>query len=195
MNSTDTTLGLLHSRRSVVAADMTDPGPNDEQLQQILAAGIRVPDHGRICPWRIQIIGSEGRERLVELHSRLFSRANPAGRPKQLELLNRITLRVPRLLVVSSHPDPGKFDTVPLVEQQMSAGAVCQNILVATHALGYVGQWLTGWRAYQPEIKALFGLDTSVGIAAFLHLGSPRGPVKERDRPLYSRIVSTWNGD
>ena len=192
INSRETTLDLLLSRRSVVAANMVEPGPNDEQLRQIISAGLRVPDHGKLSPWRIQIIEKAGRQKLVELQTRLFKDERLDDSPKKLELLTKITLNSPRLLVVTSMPNSDKFAKVPLVEQQLSGGALCQNILIAAHAMGYVGQWLTGWTAYHAEIKALLGCSADTDILGFIHLGSVAVQPADRDRPDYDAIVSHW---
>lgn len=192
INSRASTLDLLLTRRSVVAANIISPGPSDEQLQQIIAAGIRVPDHGKICPWRIQVIGATGREQLVELQTRVFNRERTEDSPKKLELLNKITLNSPRLLIVTSKPNMDKLGKVPLLEQQLSGGAVCQNILIAAHAMGYVAQWLTNWPAYHPEIKALLGHAEDSDILGFIHIGSVSAQPMDRDRPDYQTVVSHW---
>jgi len=193
VNDRKTMLGLLLSRRSVVAANIISPGPSDDELKQIITAGMRVPDHGKVCPWRIQIIEQTGREKLAELQARLFNEERMDDSPKKLELLTKITLNSPRLLVVTSMPNSEKFEKVPLLEQHLSGGAVCQNILTTTHALGYVGQWLTAWPAYHPEIKALLGHSDETDILGFIHLGSVSIQPADRDRPDYDTIVSSWD--
>lgn len=193
INARETTLELLLSRRSVVAANIVSPGPGDEELRQIITAGIRVPDHGKICPWRIQIIEPSGRKKLAALQERLFKEERTEDSPKKLELLTRITLNSPRLLVVTAMPNKAKFEKVPLIEQHLSGGAVCQNILIAAHSMGYVGQWLTAWPAYHPEIKALLGHSAETGILGFIHLGSVSTQPADRERPDYDDIVSCWS--
>lgn len=192
INARETTLDLLLSRRSVVAANIISPGPDDNELKQIITAGIRVPDHGKICPWRIQIVEPSGREKLAALQTRLFSNERVDDSPKKLELLTKITLNSPRLLVVTAMPNKDKFEKVPLIEQYLSGGAVCQNILIAAHAMGYVGQWLTAWPAYHSEIKALLGHSAETEILGFIHLGSVSTQPADRDRPDYNAIVSSW---
>lgn len=194
LNSRETTLSLLLSRRSVVAANIVHPGPDDEELKQIISAGVRVPDHGKICPWRIQILEDKGRRQLVQLQEELFPKVRPTDSRKKLELLMQVTMNSPRLLVVTSYPEPLKFEKIPLIEQQLSGGAVCQNILVAAHSMGYVAQWLTSWPAYQPEIKTLLGHSVDRDILGFIHIGSASLEPGERDRPDYDAVVSSWNG-
>lgn len=194
LNNTKSTLDLLLSRRSLVAIKMAAPGPEKEELKQIIAAGIRVPDHGRVEPWRIQIVGPEGRHQLVELQTAIFKRERQSEPKQKLEALNQITLNAPTLLVVTSRPNPDKFEKVPLLEQQLSGGALCQNILIASHALGYVAQWLTGWPAYHGEIKALLGHEKNIDILGFIYIGSAIDSLTERPRPVFKNIVSHWPG-
>ena len=192
LNDKSSTIDLLLTRRSLVAAKMVAPGPDDNELQQILAAGIRVPDHGRAEPWRIQVVNPRGRQKLVEAQTRIFRAERQHEVEKKLELLNQAVLNVPTLLVVTSHPNEEKLAKVPLIEQQLSGGALCQNILIAAHALGYVAQWITGWPAYHQEIKTLLGHSTGTDILGFLFIGSADEPLSERPRPEFDRIVSHW---
>ena len=193
LNLTDSALDLLLTRRSQVAAKMVAPGPDDKQLEKIISAGLRVPDHCRAEPWRIQNISSEGRRRLVDLQTELFMAENDESQKPKLNILNQITLQTPVILVVTSHLNPEKFDKAPLVEQLLSGGALCQNILVAAHAMGYVAQWLTGWRAYHDQIKSILGHNSETDILGFIHIGSTEAPLSERPRPEYKNIVSQWS--
>lgn len=192
LNSTASTLDLLLTRRSLVAVKMIAPGPDTAELKQILAAGIRVPDHGRAEPWRIQIVSQEGRQKLINAQARIFQKERKHEVEKKLELLNQAIENVPTLLVVTSYPNEEKFEKVPLIEQQLSGGALCQNILIAAHAMGYVAQWITGWPAYHNEIKGLLGHDEQVDILGFIFIGSAAEQPAERPRPEFDRIVSVW---
>jgi len=193
---TQSTVNLLLTRRSALAANMRKPGPSDEDLRRILRAGIRVPDHGRIEPWRIQILKKPGQERLAATVAEAFRADNPTATDKQVELEYQKPLRAPILLVVTCHPDPSRFEKIPLIEQQRSAAAVCQNILIATSALGYAGQWLTGWAAYHPRIRQLLGHSPDTDIVGFIYIGSqPKDAPKERARPEFDAIVSAWDGE
>ena len=175
---------------------MQPPGPGDADLRRILRAGIRVPDHGRIEPWKIQVLRTQGQTRLAELYREIYSQENPDASAVQIAAEHAKPLRAPILLVVSSHPDPQRFKKIPLVEQQLSAGAVCQNILIAASALGYAAQWITGWPAYHPKIRQSLGHDADTVIAGLIYLGSrPEDPPKERARPDYDAVVSVWDGD
>lgn len=192
MNDSSSPLSLLLTRRSLVAAKMIGPGPDAQELENIIAAGLRVPDHGRAEPWHIQIIGADGRAKLAALQADIFRAERTMDPPKKLELLNQITLNTPVMLVVTSYPNADKFEKVPLLEQQLSGGALCQNMLIAAHAMGYVAQWITGWPAYHKDIKALLGHDTSIDILGFIFIGSAEEQPTERPRPDSAKIVSHW---
>lgn len=192
LNNTETTLDLLLSRRSQVAIKMTPPGPNQQQLEEIIAAGLRVPDHGRVQPWRVQIVSQAGRKPLAELQERIFLDERHQDNPNKLTALTEITLNVPVMLVVTSEPNPEKFEKVPLLEQQLSCGALCQNMLIAAHAMGFVAQWITGWPAYDQRIKELLGHRAETDIIGFIYIGSTQNPPSERPRPTYTDIVSHW---
>jgi len=174
---------------------MQAPGPGDADLQRILRAGIRVPDHGRIEPWQIQVLRKPGQERMATLYREIYSTENPDASAVQIAAEHGKPLRAPIMLVVSSHPDPARFKKIPLVEQQLSAGAVCQNILIAASALGYAAQWITGWPAYHPRVRQALGHGADTVVAGFIYLGSrPDNPPKERARPDYDSVVSAWDG-
>ncbi|MEE8308450.1 MAG: nitroreductase [Gammaproteobacteria bacterium] len=193
---TQSTVNLLLTRRSVLAANIREPGPSDADLRRILRAGIRVPDHGRIQPWRIQVLKKPGQLRLATAVANIFRADNPDATDKQVEMEYDKPLRAPILLVVTCHPNPSRFDKIPKIEQQRSAAAVCQNILTATCALGYAGQWLTGWTAYHPQIRQALGHQADTDIAGFIYIGSqPEDPPKERGRPEFDDIVSHWDGE
>jgi len=187
-------IDLLLSRRSVLAGNLMEPGPSPAELEAILTAGLRVPDHGRIEPWRIQVLGPEGQAALAEVLGLIHMRENPEATEKMVQAERERALKGPVLLVVTSHPNPAKFEKVPLMEQKASCGALCQNILLASHALGYAAQWLTGWPAYHPDVKRALGHDSETEIFAFIHIGTPAEPPAERKRPVLGEIVTEWTG-
>lgn len=189
---THPTIDLLLTRRSVLAKDLGEPGPNEQELQTILQAGLRIPDHGRSEPWKIQVLDAPAQRALGEFSAELFRRENPDARDVLVEFERERPQRSPVLLVVSFRPNEQKLAKVPEVEQLLSTGAVCQNILVATQALGYNAQWLTDWPAYHAEIRRFLGHDEKTRIAGFIHIGTAAEPPKERPRPDFDSIVSAW---
>jgi nitroreductase len=183
-----TALDLLLSRRSCPARAMMGPGPSDSQLADILRAGARVPDHGKLAPWRFIIFEAEGRERFGDI---LASTLSQEGGNSALveEWRMRVTAAPVLVAVVSSARELIK---IPLWEQELSAGAVCQNMLIAAHALGFVGNWLTEWYAYHPVVKQMIGLKSGERIAGFIYIGTPREELQERPRPDMNTIVTRF---
>ena len=186
-------IDLLLTRRSVLAVNLVEPAPDDETLNLILRAGIRVPDHGRCEPWRIQILRAEAQKSLGDLCAAIFRRENPDVAESLVAAELERPQRSPLLLVVSSHPNAEKFAKVPEIEQLLSAAAVCQNILVATQALGFNAQWVTDWPSYHPEVRTFLGHEPDTEISGFVHLGTATKPPNERPRPEFETIVSEWS--
>lgn len=185
-------IDLLLTRRSVLAMNLGEPGPDKESLHKILSAGIRVPDHGRAQPWRIQVLHKEAQRKLAEICVELYKRENPAAVEVQIAAERDRHQRSPLLLIVTSHPKPEKFATVPEIEQTLSSAAVCQNILLATEALGYNAQWVTDWPAYHPQVRVALGHQADTKIIGFIHIGTAIEPPHERPRPEFDAVVSEW---
>lgn len=180
------TLDLLLSRRSGSAKAMGTPGPSPKQLGEILKAGARAPDHGKLFPWRFIVFEGNARERFGGILAEVLEAEGE--RPKLIEEEQQRFLRAPVVVgVVSSARELIK---IPVWEQELSAGAVCQNILIASHALGFVGNWLTEWYAYHPKVKELIGLKPGERIAGFIYIGTSTVELEERPRPEMDKIVS-----
>ena len=179
----------LLTRRSVSVKDMMKPAPSAAELELILRAATRVPDHGKLTPWRIVVLMEPGQHRLGALDADLFAAAYPEATPLQLHAERQRFARAPLCLAVLSMPKPG---TKPVWEQELSAGAVCMNILHAAHMLGYGGKWLTEWVAYSPEILTALGGAPEHKIAGFLYLGSKLSEPEDRDRPKLEDVVTEF---
>ncbi|MFM1816705.1 MAG: hypothetical protein RLZ98_3400 [Pseudomonadota bacterium] len=108
-------IDLLLKRRSIPADKLVEPGPDDEQLQIILTAGMRVPDHAMCTPWRIQVVRKEGQVALANLYAEIYKREHPEADEKQLEIERRRPQRAPLLLAVTSHPNMEKAARIPLM--------------------------------------------------------------------------------
>ncbi len=186
------TIDLLLTRRSVLAKDLGEPGPNVEELKTILQAGLRIPDHGRAEPWKIQILDKLAQLALGEFSADVFRREHPEATAVQVVFERERAQRAPVLLVVTFRPNEQKIAKIPEVEQLLSSGAVCQNILVAVQALGYNAQWLTDWPAYHPDIRRYLGHDEDTQIVGFIHIGTAETQPKERPRPDFDVVVSQW---
>ncbi len=179
----------LLTRRSLGVKEFTAPAPHDAELEYILKAGTRVPDHGKLTPWRIKVIKVEGQKKLGELYAKIFIRKNPDANEAQINFERARPARSPLLLAVLSMP---VSDSKPIWEQQLSAGAVCMNILHAAHMLGYGAKWITEWPAFDAEVvKALGGRDTDQ-IAGFILLGTKTLTPEDRPRPELKDVVEEW---
>ena len=186
------TIGLLTSRASIGADFMAEPGPTDVELRQILAAGLRVPDHGRLFPWRVQVLRKEAQRRLAEVYVARYRALNADAREAQIEHDRRRPQRAPVLLAVSNRLQPGH--KIPVLEQTLSGGAMCMNILNAAHLLGFAAQWVTGWIAYDEVAGRILGLQPGERFVAIIHIGTSTVPPVDRPRPPLSEIVSEWEG-
>lgn len=186
-------IDLLLTRRSISAKDMTGPGPSEAELKTLLTAGTRVPDHGKIGPWRIQVLREAGQKALGEVLAKRFAAQHgAAANEKMIQFERERPARAPLLLVVTARLQPEH--KVPLMEQKLSGGALCMNLLNAAHALGYVAQWLTEWPAFDAEVKAALGHAPETDIIGFIYVGKPAVPPMERERPGLDTVVSEWTG-
>ena len=191
-NDLSSTAALLATRRSGKPRDMISPGPDAAQLREILEAAMRVPDHGKLNPWRFIIVDTDRREAFADLLKDAYRAERPEAGRLELESMDQFARQAPVMVAVLS--TPVENSKIPLWEQQLSAGAVCMNLLIATHAAGFVGSWLTGWPTYNATVLASLGGAPQDQIAGFLFLGSPSKPLEERPRPAYEAVVSTWKG-
>src|ERR1043166_2560399 len=179
-------LDLLLSRRSGSAKAMTGPGPSPSELNRILEAAGHTPDHGKLFPWRFIIFEGEARRAMGEVLVEAI-----AGRSEMHPHIERERfVRGPVVVAVVSRITENI--KIPVWEQELSAGAVCQNMLIATHALGYVGNWLTEWYAYDERVKEKLGLNPGERIAGFIYMGQPAEKLEERPRPDMTKIVSRF---
>jgi len=183
-----TVLDLLLSRRSCAARAMTAPGPSKTQLADILRAGARVPDHGKLFPWRFVVFEGEARERFANILVETLSQEDAS--PSLCEEWRARETAAPVIVAVISRAR--ESIKIPVWEQELSAGAVCQNMLIAVHAMGFVGNWLTEWYAYHPAVKQKLGLKPGERIAGFIYMGTPKEELQERPRPEMDKIVSRF---
>jgi len=189
LNDRSSTISLLETRRSGKPREMTSPGPSDEELQKMLHIAMRVPDHGKLAPWRFVVVGKDQRPQLAMLlHKALQAEVPDAGLAHH-DKENQFALQGEALIVLISSPTPDH--KIPVWEQELSAGAAGMNLLTAAHAMGYVGGWITGWRAYSPMVNAAFA-GPGERIAGFIFIGSPARDLEERPRPEAAEIVKKW---
>jgi nitroreductase len=179
-------LDLLLSRRSGSAKAMGEPGPSREQLAAILKAGARAPDHGKLFPWRFIVFEGDGRERFGRMLGEILEAEGE--RERQIDEETKRFLRAP--LVVGVISAARELIKIPVWEQELSAGAVCQNLLIAAHASGFVANWITEWYAYHPKVKERLGLKPGERVAGFIYVGTSTVELEERPRPEMDKIVS-----
>lgn len=182
-------MSLLLHRKSVKPQTMAGPGPDDAEVTQILTAAARVPDHGKLFPWRFIRFTGEARQRAgMVLVTTLEKRGTLSPERRKLEA-DRF-LRAPETIAVVSRT---RSDLpIPEWEQILSAGAVCQNLILAAHALGFVATWLTEWYAYDAEVLNEFGLEAGERIAGFICIGRMSTLPEDRPRPDLTEIVSRY---
>jgi len=184
------TLGLLLSRRSGSAKAMAAPGPDADHLRTILSAGMRAPDHGKLAPWRFILFEGDARKRIGAFFAQCLLADEPEAGDVRVEIERNRFLRAPVVIGVVSRVTP--HIKIPEWEQQLSAGAVCENILIASHALGFVANWITEWCAYDARVAEHLGLKEGERIAGFIYIGASSVPLEERVRPELDSLVTRF---
>ena len=183
-------IDFLKTRRSVKPREMTGPGPSPAELDTILTIGARVPDHGKLAPWRFIIFEGDARVRAGEVIAKVFARKNPNASPAEIDVEKRRLTDAPLVIGVVSFTRP--HPKVPPWEQELSAGASAMNIVTAATALGYGACWLTGWFAFDRDVLEGLGLKADEKLAGFIHIGTPAKPSEDRPRPALSDIVTRF---
>lgn len=185
-------INFLLTRRSVTARNLTEPGPNDEQLDQILRAAHRVPDHGKLGPWRFIILKGDARAKFGEILGVAYQKENPDAFDELVEVEKERFQRAPVVVAVTSRITAEH--KIPEWEQTLSSGAACMNMLNAAHALGLAAQWITEWPAYNDDVAKALGVGEEERIAGFIYIGTAAQPPDERTRPEIGDIVTDWTG-
>ncbi|HZP20567.1 MAG TPA: nitroreductase [Bauldia sp.] len=183
-------LELLKTRKSISAPFLAEPGPSDAQLAEMIAIASRVPDHGKLTPWRFIVFKGEARKQASAELAALFHRQHPDATEKQLEEERKRLAQAPLVVIVVSRAAP--HPKIPEWEQVLSAGNAAMNLVLASHALGFAAQWTTGWIAYDPDAAKILGLQPEERIVGVVHLGTPTVPPVERPRPAVADIVTYW---
>ena len=181
---------LLKTRRSVKPREMSGPGPSPAELETILTIGARVPDHGKLAPWRFIIFEGDARQRAGEVIAKVFARKNPGAPAADVETERKRLTDAPLVIGIVSFTKP--HPKVPAFEQELSAGASVMNIVTAATALGYGACWLTGWFSFDRDVLDGLGLKQDEKLAGFVHIGKPTRPSEDRPRPVLSEIVTRF---
>lgn len=183
-------LPLLTTRRSVKPIELTGPAPSEAEIETLLTIASRVPDHGKLAPWRFILFEGDARKQIGETLAEAFKADRADAPADQIDFERNRFTRAPLVIGVVSRATP--HAKIPEWEQVLSAGAAAMNLLTAAHAMGFAGSWITEWYAYDPRILKALGLSENERIAGFVHVGRPSRPPEDRPRPLLSEIVTRY---
>ena len=184
------TIDILKRRRSVPPPMMTGPAPGPDELATILTVASRVPDHGKLAPWRFIVFAGRARERASGLALKIRLADNPDLDEATRAEEQRRFVRAPLVIAVVSRAAP--HHKIPEWEQVLSAGAVCMNMIVAARAIGFSATWLTEWMAYDGRFRAAIGLADHERVAGFIHIGRTTVAIEDRPRPPLPQIVTNF---
>jgi nitroreductase len=183
-------IDYLSSRRTVPSVLLDDPGPNADTIDALIKIAARVPDHGKLAPWRFIVYDKAVRAAtnawLVERAGQL---SDHGATGPEAEKARRFAHAPTVIGIVSSPRDHPK---IPLWEQQLSAAAVCLNLIHAAHAHGFSAQWLTDWFSYDADAADFLGAKDNERFAGFIHIGTPSVAPSERDRPDTIALTTHW---
>ena len=185
-------LHVLDTRRSVPSKQLGEPGPDHATLLRMLASAVRVPDHGKLVPFRFIRLQGEARHALGDLLAARTLHLQPDAADAVVEKDRARFSHAPVIVTVVARLTPGH--KVPEQEQLLTAGSVCFALLQAAQALGFGAQWLTAWMAFDPAVHAHLGLAEGERIAGFIHIGTPKTAAPERDRPDPAALLQDWVG-
>lgn len=183
-------LDLLKTRRSVKPMELSGPAPSASEIDTILTIASRVPDHGKLTPWRFIVLEGGNGLAVGEKIAAAFAADHPDATSEQIEFEKRRLARAPLVIAVVSRAGP--HVKIPEWEQVLSAGAASMSLVFAAHALGYAANWITEWYAYDRRVLDALGLSPQERMAGFVHIGRPARPPEDRPRPPLAEIVTHY---
>ena len=189
LNDRSSILSLLETRRSGRPREMIGPGPSAAELDRMIAIASRIPDHGKLSPWRFVTIAADRRDALARLLREALATEEPDAPQLKIDKAEEFARQAPALVVLISAPVENH--KIPVWEQQLSCGAAGMNLLTAAHALGFVAGWITGWQAYSDHVRAAF-CGPGERIAGFIFIGHPGRELEERPRPSLDEVRTAW---
>jgi nitroreductase len=189
LNDRSSILSLLETRRSGKPRELVGPGPSDAEMARILTIAARVPDHGKLAPWRFVTIADDQRDALGILFRQALAKEDECAPAAKHEKADQFAHNAGKLVVLIAAPVADH--KIPKWEQELSCGSAAMNLLLAAHALGYVGGWITGWQAYSEHVRSAF-CQPGERIAGFIFIGHPARELEERPRPLLSDVSRPW---
>jgi nitroreductase len=184
-------LQLLKTRRSVKPMELTGPAPTEAEIDTLLGIASRVPDHGKLTPWRFIVFTGDARLAAGAPIAAAFRADRLDATPEQIEFERQRLARAPLVIAVVSRAGP--HVKIPEWEQQLSAGASAMSLVLAAHAMGYAASWITEWYAYDRRVLDALGLAPNERIAGFVHIGRPAKPPEDRERPPLKAIVTHYS--
>ncbi len=184
------TIDLLSARRSVGPNFLGGPGPSPSELETLLKVASRVPDHGKLAPWRFIVFEGGARDKAGEAIARAYADANAQADEARIAAERMRLARAPLVIGVVSRA--AAHPKIPDWEQVLSAGAVCMNLVTAASALGFAASWITEWYAYDRRVLQAFGLTPQERMAGFVHIGTATSPSPDRPRPALADIVTRF---
>jgi nitroreductase len=190
LNDRTSALSLLETRRSGKPRELIGPGPTPSELEHILTIAARVPDHGKLHPWRFVTVADSERDAFGALLRAALAEHDPCATIAHHQKEDEFAHYAGQLVILVSAPV--HEHKIPVWEQELSCGSVAMNLLLAAHALGYVGGWVTGWRAYSARVNSAF-CSPGERIAGFIFIGQPARELEERERPDLAAITLAWN--
>jgi len=191
MRANQVLLDYLKARRSVGIGFLQEPGPDAAELEQILTIGTRVPDHGKLTPWRLIVWEGDARIRAGEKLAEVARRNNPNIEEAALEADRRHFLPAP--LTIGVVFSPKQSPKIPEVEQFMSAVNVCFALEHAAFASGFAATWMTRWVILDAGAQAALGARGGERFVGFIHIGTPSITPEDRPRPPLDAVVSRWS--
>jgi nitroreductase len=183
-------LKLLTTRRSIKPVELGGPPPSPAEIDTLLTVASRVPDHGKLTPWRFIVFEGKARQAAGEAIAAAFAIKYPDAKPEQVEFERTRLARAPLVVAVVSRA--AQHVKIPEWEQVLSAGAAAMSLVLAAHALGYAANWITEWYAYDRGVLDALGLAPHERIVGFIHIGRPPGPPEDRPRPPLDEIVTRF---
>jgi nitroreductase len=190
LNDRSSILSLLQTRRSGKPRELVGPGPTSAEMERILSIAARVPDHGKLFPWRFVTVADDQRGDLAILFRQALAKEDECAPPAKHEKADEFAHYEGQLVVLISAPIGDH--KIPVWEQELSCGAAGMNLLLAAHALGYVAGWVTGWYAYSDHVRKAF-CGPGERIAAFIFIGHPSRELEERPRAPLATVWKPWH--
>ena len=185
-------LDFLSTRSSTPISELKEPGPSDAEIADLIRIASRVPDHGRLEPWRFILYRGEARHRVGDMLAELAQRREGPLPEARIAQEKARFARAPLVIGVVSIPKENP--KIPQWEMLLSGGAAAMNLVIAANAMGYRTNWITNWYSEVEEGRRILGLAPHERVVGFLHIGTSDSPASERPRPDVSKLYAEYSG-